>query len=87
MSTSSPADSLIGIGLTAVADAPFAATQAEDALRGARPGDDLFRDAAGAASRQSRPADDSHRPADYKRAMVTEMTFRALRTALGRALA
>jgi len=77
----------IGIGLTAVADAPFAATHAEDALRGAHPGDELFREAASAASHQSRPADDSHGPADYKRAMVTEMTFRALRAALGRAMA
>jgi len=77
----------VGIGLTAVADAPFAATHAEDALRGAQPGDELFREAAAAASRQSRPADDAHGPAEYKRAMVTEMTFRALRAALGRALA
>jgi len=77
----------IGIGLTAVGDAPFAATQAEDVLRGARPGDEPFREAAAAASRQSRPADDSHGPAEYKRAMVTEMTVRALRAALGRALA
>ena len=77
----------VGIGLTAVADAPFAATDAEDALRGAQPGDELFRKAAAAASRQSRPADDAHGPAEYKRAMVTEMTFRALRAALGRALA
>jgi carbon-monoxide dehydrogenase medium subunit len=77
----------VGIGLTAVADAPFAATDAEDALRGAQPGDELFREAAKAASRQSRPADDAHGPAEYKRAMVTEMTFRALRAALGRALA
>ena len=77
----------VGIGLTAVADAPFAATHAEDALRGAQPRDELFREAAAAASRQSRPADDAHGPADYKKAMVTEMTFRALRAALGRALA
>jgi aerobic carbon-monoxide dehydrogenase medium subunit len=77
----------VGIGLTAVADAPFAATDAEDALRGAQPGDELIRAAAAAASRQSRPADDAHGPAEYKRAMVTEMTFRALRAALGRVLA
>ncbi|MBF8290243.1 MAG: Xanthine dehydrogenase family protein subunit [Chloroflexi bacterium] len=77
----------LGIGLTAVGDAPFAATHAEDALRGAKPGDEMFREAAAAASRQSRPADDSHGPAEYKRAMVTEMTFRALRAAFGRALA
>jgi len=77
----------VGVGLTAVADAPFAATHAEDALRGAQPGDGLFREAAAAASRQSRPADDAHGPAEYKRAMVTEMTFRALRAALERAMA
>ena len=75
----------IGIGLTAVADAPFAATHAEDALRGAHPNGELFREAAAAASRQSRPGNDSHGPAEYKRAMVTEMTVRALRAALARA--
>jgi aerobic carbon-monoxide dehydrogenase medium subunit len=77
----------IGIGLTAVADASFAATDAEDALTGAQPGDEIFGEAAAAASRQSRPATDAHGPAQYKRAMVTEMTLRALRAALGRALA
>jgi carbon-monoxide dehydrogenase medium subunit len=77
----------IGIGLTAVADAPFAATHAEDALRGAHPGEAIFREAAGAASRQSRPVTDSHGPAEYKLAMVTEMTGRALRAALARAQA
>ena len=77
--------SQVGIGLTAVGDAPFAATDAEDALRGAQPGDEMFRSAGGAASRQSRPATDSHGPAEYKRAMVIEMTVRALRAALARA--
>lgn len=75
----------IGIGLTAVADAPFAATHAEDALKGAHPTEEMFREAAVAASRQSRPGNDSHGPAEYKRAMVTEMTVRALRAALARA--
>jgi len=75
----------VGIGLTAVADAPFAATDAEDTLRGATPGEEMFREAAGAASRQSRPGTDSHGPAEYKLAMVTEMTLRALRAALARA--
>ena len=75
----------IGIGLTAVADAPFAATHAEDALRGAHPGEEMFREAAAAASRQSRPGTDAHGPAEYKKAMVTEMTVRALRAAHARA--
>lgn len=75
----------IGIGLTAVGDAPFAATHAEEAIHGAQPDDVMFREAAAAAARQSRPGDDSHGPADYKRAMVAELTFRALCIARDRA--
>jgi aerobic carbon-monoxide dehydrogenase medium subunit len=71
-----------GIGLTAVHDAPFAATDAEAVLIGARPGEEAFRAAGAAAAAQSRPGDDSHGPADYKRAMVEEMTVRALRAAI-----
>ena len=76
----------IGIGLTAVAEAAFAATDAEEILRGGTPSDELLAAAAAAAARQSRPATDSHGPAEYKRAMVAEMTVRALRRALARAL-
>ena len=73
-----------GIGLTAVAATPFAATDAEASLIGSDGGDAAIA-AAAAASAQSSPADDSHGPATYKRAMVTEMTGRALRLALSRA--
>ncbi len=66
-----------GIGLTAVAETPFAATEAEAALEGQAPSDDVYRAAADAAGAQSRPSDDSHGPAVYKRAMVAEMTVRA----------
>jgi carbon-monoxide dehydrogenase medium subunit len=76
-----------GIGLTAVAETPFAATDAEAALTGKDPSDDLYRSAGDAAAAQSRPSDDSHGPADYKRAMVAEMTVRALRVAVDRARA
>lgn len=79
--------SAIGLGLTAVAEAPFAATDAEAVLQGARPDAALFRKAAEATSRQSRPVTDSHGPAEYKRAMVTEMTIRALNASLARAQA
>jgi carbon-monoxide dehydrogenase medium subunit len=74
-----------GIGLTAVAEAPFAATDAEAALAGAEPTDDAFQAAASAAARQARPAADTHGPAEYKLAMVREMTVRALRLAASRA--
>jgi carbon-monoxide dehydrogenase medium subunit len=73
-----------GIGLTAVGDAPFAATDAESVLMGAPPSEELFLKAGEAAGAQSKPADDSHGPADYKRAMVAEMTTRALRAAAER---
>jgi len=74
-----------GIGLTAVSDAPFAATRAEEAIRGAHLSDEMIREAAVAAASQSRPVDDSHGPADYKRAMAAELTRRALQGALERA--
>lgn len=76
-----------GIGLTAVAETPFAATDAETALAGQTPSEEAYGKAAAAAAAQSRPADDSHGPADYKRAMVAEMVVRALRLAVDRARA
>jgi carbon-monoxide dehydrogenase medium subunit len=76
-----------GIGLTSVADAPFAANHAEDVIRGAHPGDEMFREAGMAAARQARPAEDRRGPVDYKLAMVREMTERALRLATSRAAA
>jgi len=76
-----------GIGLTAVAETPFAATDAEQVLIGIAPVHDAFRRAGEAAAAQSRPVADGHGPAEYKRAMVAEMTARALDAAVGRALA
>jgi carbon-monoxide dehydrogenase medium subunit len=76
-----------GIGLTAVAPSPFAATDAEAVLAGQAPSEDIYRAAGDAAAAQSSPGDDSHGPADYKRAMVSEMVVRALRVAVDRARA
>jgi carbon-monoxide dehydrogenase medium subunit len=76
-----------GIGVTGVSDAPFAATDAEAVLGGNEPSADLFRQAGAAAAAQSRPAADVRGPVEYKRAMVAEMTIRALDTALERARA
>jgi carbon-monoxide dehydrogenase medium subunit len=69
-----------GIGLTAV-PSPMAATDAEAVLVGATAGEEVFTAAADAAAAQSEPVSDAHGPADYKRAMVREMTLRALRAA------
>ncbi len=74
-----------GLALTAVADAAFAATDAEAALMGKVPDEDAIRAAAQAAAGQASPVGDSHGPADYKLAMVREITTRALRLAASRA--
>ncbi|HEY8439810.1 MAG TPA: xanthine dehydrogenase family protein subunit M [Candidatus Limnocylindrales bacterium] len=76
-----------GVGITGVAETPFAATDAEAVLRGAAASEETFRAAGEAAAAQSRPAADVRGPVDYKRAMVAELTLRSLRTAVGRALA
>ena len=76
-----------GIGLTAVAETPFAATGAEAALVGQPPTEATFQAAGVAAAAESRPGSDSHGPAEYKRAMVKEMVVRALRSAAARAQA
>ncbi len=49
------------------------------------PDEDAFRAAAQAAAGQASPVGDSHGPADYKLAMVREITVRALRLAASRA--
>jgi aerobic carbon-monoxide dehydrogenase medium subunit len=76
-----------GVGVTGVAETPFAATDAEALLVGNAPSDALFRAAGVAAGAQSRPVSDVRGPIEYKRAMAAEMTLRALRTAAERALA
>ena len=76
-----------GIGVTGVAETPFAATDAEAVLTGNAPSDALFRQAGAAAAAQSRPFGDVRGPVEYKRAMAAEMTLRALRRATERALA
>ena len=74
-----------GIGLTAVAETPFAATDAEVALVGVIPHDEAFGVAGSIAAGQARPVSDSHGPAEYKLAMVREITARAIRLAASRA--
>jgi aerobic carbon-monoxide dehydrogenase medium subunit len=76
-----------GVGVTGVAETPFAATDAEAVLAGASPSDETYRAAGAAAAAQSRPAGDTRGPVEYKRAMVAELTLRSLRTAVERAKA
>jgi carbon-monoxide dehydrogenase medium subunit len=76
-----------GVALTAVAETPFAATDAEAILVGNMPSEELFRAAGEAAGAQARPASDIRGPVEYKRALAAELTVRSLRSAVARALA
>ncbi|MCP6725882.1 hypothetical protein NL526_27885, partial [Klebsiella pneumoniae] len=71
----------VGIGITGVADSPFAATDAESCLVGNAPSEELFRRAGDAAGAQSHPVGDVRGPVEYKRAMAAEMTIRSIRKA------
>jgi carbon-monoxide dehydrogenase medium subunit len=75
---------VIGVGVTGVAEAPFAATDAEGLLPGADPSEANLRAAGAAVGAQSRPVEDGHGPVEFKRAMAAEMTVRALTQALAR---
>jgi len=74
-----------GIGLTNVGGTPLKARKAEDLIRG-KPLDAAAIDhAAQIASQDSEPSSDLRGPADYKKAMVIELTRRALKRAGERA--
>ena len=75
-----------GIGLTAVGAEHFRAADAEVSLRGAEPGEDVFRGAAALAAQSCRPVSDQRGPEDYKRHLAGELTYRALRRAAARAM-
>jgi carbon-monoxide dehydrogenase medium subunit len=74
-----------GIGLTAVGATPIKASGAEAALRGQPLTDDAIRAAAQLAADESDPTADLRGPVEYKRAMVKELTKRALTKARERA--
>jgi aerobic carbon-monoxide dehydrogenase medium subunit len=74
-----------GIGLSAVGARHFSAAEAEDFLRGAPATEETFARAGQLAAEHCRPSSDQRGPADYKRHLASELTTRALRTALRRA--
>ena len=76
----------VGLGLTAVGAAHFVAAEAEEYLRGRAPSAQAFAEAGKIAAEHCRPVSDQRGPAEYKRHLVQELTARALRTAVGRAL-
>jgi carbon-monoxide dehydrogenase medium subunit len=74
-----------GIGLCNVGSVSIKATAAEAFLAGKPPAPDNINEAARLAMDASDPIEDDRGPVDYKRAMVRELTRRALRRALLRA--
>jgi aerobic carbon-monoxide dehydrogenase medium subunit len=74
-----------GIGLTNVGGTPIKAIKAEDFIRGKALDEDNIGQAASLAAADARPSSDLRGPADYKIAMVKELTKRALTKALNRA--
>ena len=67
-----------------VAPTPLLSPSAEKVLLGETPSDVLFLHAGEAAASDSRPIDDFRASAEYKRAMVRELTRRALTVAFDR---
>jgi aerobic carbon-monoxide dehydrogenase medium subunit len=74
-----------GIGLCNAASVSIKATNAEDFLTGKVAAPDNINEAASLAMAASDPIEDDRGPVEYKRAMVRELTRRALRRALNRA--
>ena len=74
-----------GIGLCNAASTSIRAHTAEGFLTGKPPAPDNVNEAARLAMDDSDPVEDDRGPVDYKRAMVRELTRRALNRALDRA--
>ena len=74
-----------GIGLTNVGLTPIEAKQAELALNGQAPSDDVIHRAAALAAEAAQPNGDQRGSEAYKRSLVKTLTVRALRSAVARA--
>lgn len=75
----------VGIGLTAVGAAHFAAAEAEAVLRGRPATEETFAEVGRVAAEHCEPVADQRGPVDYKRHLAGELTARALRRAAARA--
>jgi carbon-monoxide dehydrogenase medium subunit len=75
----------VGIGLTNVGMVPIKAADAENRLTGKMPDENAINEAAQLAADASEPAEDLRGSEEYKRAMVKELTKRALHLAVKRA--
>lgn len=74
-----------GIGLTAVGQKNLKATEAEEALRGETPSEELFEEAARLAAQTAQPTSNERGSAEYKRDVVRVYTRRGLERCLEQA--
>ena len=74
----------IGIGLTNVGPVPIRSNSAEDILRGQVPDDNMIRESGILAAKNCEPVDDLRGSAEYKRALVNELTQRAIKLSIER---
>ena len=75
----------IGLGLTNVGSTPIRASSAEEYLKGKKPDENMLAEAGRLAAADSEPMEDLRGSAEYKRALVNELTQRAIKLSLQRA--
>lgn len=75
----------VGIGLAAVGAEHFTCEEAEDALRGRQPTEELINHAAAICADRCHPQPDQRGPVDYKRHLVGVLAARALARSAARA--
>ena len=75
----------IGIGLTNVGSTPIRASTSEQLLKGKNANDNMIEEAGRLSAADSEPMDDLRGSAEYKRALVDELTQRAIKLSLQRA--
>ena len=75
----------IGIGLTNVGSTPIRASSAEQLLQGKNPDENMIAEAGRLSDADSEPMEDLRGSAEYKRALVNELTQRAIKLSLQRA--
>jgi carbon-monoxide dehydrogenase medium subunit len=75
-----------GVGLAALGAEAMHSPKAEQGLRGQRPSEELFEEAGRLAAEDCSPTTDQRGSAEYKRHLAAELTKRAVRRAVERAL-
>ena len=75
----------IGLGLTNVGSTPIRASSAEELLKGKKPDENMLAEVGRLAAADSEPMEDLRGSVEYKRALVNELTQRAIKLSLQRA--